>query len=138
MRRTLTGDLRALEAGRDAAAGRGVWRLSTGDSAGPDIYLTGVDAPAAQALRGAQCGAVDLEWLEVGVRLTLHCSSGTRVVQTRGAILHEPLPHLYEALPLQHLDAAARRFWRQVFRLVRMPGGRYLLKFIAHRARAPK
>ena len=47
------------------------------------------------------------------------------------AIVHEPLGHLYESLPLVKFDAKARRFWRRVFRLVRIPGGRYLLKFLA-------
>ena len=28
------------------------------------------------------------------------------------------------------IDADARRFWRRVFRLVRIPGGRYLLKVL--------
>jgi hypothetical protein len=41
------------------------------------------------------------------------------------------LPKLYEALPLARFDAKARRFWGRVFWLVRMPGGRSLLKYFA-------
>jgi hypothetical protein len=37
---------------------------------------------------------------------------------------------LYESLPLVSIDANARRFWRRVFRLVRIPGGRFLLKLL--------
>jgi hypothetical protein len=40
------------------------------------------------------------------------------------------LGHLYESLPLVSIDADARRFWRRVFRLVRIPGGRFLLKIL--------
>jgi len=32
--------------------------------------------------------------------------------------------------PLASIDADARRFWHRVFRLVRIPGGRYLLKLL--------
>ncbi len=39
--------------------------------------------------------------------------------------------HLYDSLPLVKFDADARRFWRRVFGLVRIPGGRYLLKFLS-------
>jgi hypothetical protein len=45
-------------------------------------------------------------------------------------IVHEPLGRMYESLPLAGIDANARRFWRRVFWLVRLPGGRYLLKLL--------
>jgi hypothetical protein len=51
-------------------------------------------------------------------------------VEAAAAIVHEPLGRLYESLPLANIDANARRFWRRVFRLVRLPGGRYLLKLL--------
>jgi hypothetical protein len=38
-------------------------------------------------------------------------------------------------LPLASIDADARRFWRRVFRLVRIPGGRYLLKVLTRARR---
>jgi len=138
LRRTLTGDFRAHPLRPGRTAGLSSWHLATGEPTGPDIYLTGVDAHAAEMLRDGRYGAVDLEWLPDGVRLTLRSSVETRVVQTQGAVLHEPLGRLYEALPLEHLDPAARRFWRRVFRLVRIPGGRHLLKLIARGARASK
>jgi hypothetical protein len=53
----------------------------------------------------------------------------------RGAIVHEPLPKLYAELPLAGFDERARRFWRRVFRLVRIPGGRHLLGVLARRPR---
>jgi hypothetical protein len=38
-------------------------------------------------------------------------------------------------LPLVSFDDKARRFWRRVFRLVRIPGGRHLLGVLARRNR---
>ena len=42
---------------------------------------------------------------------------------------------LTEPDPLAGLDEKARRFWRRVFRLVRIPGGRHLLGVLARRSR---
>ena len=77
---------------------------------------------------------IDIEW-HAGRGGTEHDlrPSSRRSVQTHSAIVHEPLARLYEALPLAELDAKARRFWRRVFRLVRIPGGRYLLLAMARR-----
>jgi hypothetical protein len=63
--------------------------------------------------------------------------SGERAVSVcaASAIVHEPLERLYESLPLASIDADARRFWRRVFRLVRIPGGRYLLKVLTRARR---
>ena len=57
------------------------------------------------------------------------------IAQAKSAIVHEPLPFLYEALPLASVDAKHRRFWRSIFRIVRIPGGRYLLGVLARRRR---
>lgn len=132
MRRTVCGEF----LGRDA--GSGAWRLTTGVPAGPEIYLRGVESNATQALRDSRISAVEFEWGRDGVLLTLTSTAGTRVLTARHAVIHEPLPRLYDDLPLVELDHAARRFWRRVFRLVRIPGGRHLLGLIARRARGPK
>ncbi|HMH88482.1 MAG TPA: hypothetical protein VK523_07555, partial [Steroidobacteraceae bacterium] len=65
-------------------------------------------------------------------KVLLTFMSGDRVatVEAASAIVHEPLEHLYESLPLVSIDADARRFWRRVFRLVRLPGGRFLLRIL--------
>ncbi len=63
--------------------------------------------------------------------LTMTSAEQPRTVRAQSVIVHEPLARLYEALPLVTLDAKARRFWRRVFRLVRIPGGRYLLGALA-------
>jgi len=53
----------------------------------------------------------------------------------RTATIHEPRPELYQGLPLVVMDDAAKRFWRRVFLLARIPGGRRLLRWIAERSR---
>jgi len=131
MRRTVYGDFLSRD------LGSGAWHLRTGAPAGPEIYLKGVESAAAQALRDSRVTAVEFEWRRDEVLLTLISSAGTRVLEARHAIIHEPLANLYEVLPLVRLDQAARRFWRRVFGLVRIPGGRHLLRLIARRARGP-
>ena len=118
--------------------GSGAWHLSTGAAAGPEIYLTGTEPEAAESLRGADASAVAFDWRDDGVLVTLSTAEGTAALKARNAIIHEPLTSLYAGLPLASFDDAARSFWRRVFRLVRIPGGRYLLRLIARHSRGPK
>ena len=115
--------------------GEGAWRLSRRDPNPIDIFVRGGDATAAEAFRRAEVDGIGIEWRAGTVKLTLTSAERSVVATVRSAIVHESLPHLYEALPLVRLDARARRFWRSVFRLVRIPGGRYLLGFLARRGR---
>jgi hypothetical protein len=132
MRRAVAGPFLARE------LRAGAWQLTAGAAAGPEIYLSGVDPGTAELLRGASVTAVAIEWRERAVQVTLTTKGAAHELQMRGAIVHEPLTRLYESLPLVAFDDAARRFWRRLFRLVRIPGGRYLLGFIARRTRAAK
>lgn len=132
MTRTLTGGFRAQD------LGAGAWQLTTGAAGGPQIYVRGAEPGAAHSMRGVSSSAVAVEWRNDGVLVTLTSSAGTRRLTARSAIIHEPLPGLYAGLPLASFDGDARRFWRRVFRLVRIPGGRHLLGLIARRARGPK
>jgi hypothetical protein len=113
----------------------GAWRLSRRGPDPIDIFVRGADASAAQAFRQAEVEDIGIEWREGEVKLTLTSAERPVVAAVRSAIVHEPLPHLYEMLPLVTLDARARRFWRNVFRLVRIPGGRRLLGVLARRRR---
>jgi hypothetical protein len=115
--------------------GEGAWRLSRGEAAPVDVFLRGVEPGAADVLRSSPVRDIDIEWRAEAVVLTLTSAERHRTVNARSAIVHEPLARLYEALPLVRLDAKARRFWRRVFRLVRIPGGRYLLGVLARRTR---
>jgi hypothetical protein len=113
----------------------GAWRLSRSEPAPIDVLLLGAESGAADAFRSPNVSDIDIEWHAATVVLTMTSAGRRRSVKTQSAIVHEPLTHLYETLPLVGLDAAARRFWRRVFRLVRIPGGRYLLGVMARRRR---
>lgn len=115
--------------------GDGAWRLSRNEAAPIDVFLRGTDSGAADALRPALVRDIGIEWRAQTVVLTLTSAEQSRTVEAQSAIVHEPLARLYEDLPLASLDAKARRYWRRVFRLVRIPGGRYLLGALARRAR---
>ncbi|HLN48048.1 MAG TPA: hypothetical protein VK251_00945 [Steroidobacteraceae bacterium] len=115
--------------------GSNVWQLATGADAGPEIYLVGADSDAARIARDTNISTVELEWRDSRVLVTLTSIDGSKVLQARAALVHEPFARLYQNLPLAQFDSAARRFWRRVFRLVRIPGGRHLLRFMARRRR---
>jgi len=114
--------------------GAGSWQLTT--PIGIEIQLRGVGAAAPEILQEAGLEALALEWNTDAVRVTARDARGVRSLVSRSALVHEPRPRLYETLPLASFDADAQRFWRRIFRLIRIPGGRYLLRFIARRGRS--
>jgi hypothetical protein len=114
--------------------GSGAWLLSGAERGGTEIHLLGVEPESARLLERARATRVALRWEKGGVVATLVTAAGAGQLKPRAAAVHEPLPHLYESLPLERLDDRARRFWRRVFLLVRIPGGRRLLGLIARRA----
>jgi hypothetical protein len=118
--------------------GAGTWQLSSAATDGPEIYLTGAESAAAAILQDSSCNVVTVEWREGAVVATVAGGAGARIVRARNAVIHEPLGRLYATLPLAPFDDAARRFWRRVFLLVRVPGGRHLLSYIARRTRTQK
>jgi hypothetical protein len=127
--RTLAGAFRATHLAADT------WRLTTGAADAAEIYLSGVERDALAALNGPTPSAVSVAWSAAGATVTL-ISPGARLqFKSRTATIHEPRPQLYQGLPLVLLDNAARRFWRRVFLIARMPGGRRLLRWIAQRRR---
>jgi hypothetical protein len=132
MRRNLSGSFVATE------TAHGQWRLVRRETPELELYLKRIDAHLAEDLSATVLSNIDVEWRN-GIAL-LRCSSGagTRAVQTSSVIVHEPLPHLYDTLPLASFDAKARRFWRRVFLIVRIPGGRRLLRALARRSRVPR
>src|ERR1700690_1365992 len=108
--------------------GSGHWHLASSDCAGPEIYLIGTDSGAIPVVRDTNIRAVALEWRDRGVLVTLSSIDGPTLLRARVALIHEPFAQLYQSLPLAHFDTTARRFWRRIFRLVRIPGGRHLLR----------
>ncbi|MGA2189644.1 MAG: hypothetical protein ABSH33_14015 [Steroidobacteraceae bacterium] len=115
--------------------GSGVWQLTTGVPAGPEIFLCGARPDEPGLLSGESITALGVEWRADGVRVALSGAHGVRHLSAGSAIVHEPAPRLYEAVPLAVLDAEAKRFWRRVFWLMRIPGGRLLLRFLARGGR---
>jgi hypothetical protein len=113
--------------------GGGLWRLTNHRAPATTIFLQGVDATTAAPV---QCSSVTLEWQAAGA-VFVAMDGATRVtVRARAAFLHEPQQSLYAALPLATFTNAARRFWRRVFLIVRLPGGRLLVGLLARRARS--
>jgi len=113
--------------------GAGGWQLTT--QTGVEVLLRGAGAAAPEILQAASLASLRLEWSTEAVRVTTRDAQGVRSLVSRSALVHEPRPRLYEKLPLASFDADAQRFWRRVFGLIRIPGGRYLLRFIARRGR---
>jgi hypothetical protein len=127
--RTLTGAFRAKHLAADA------WQLTAGAGGSAEIYLSGVDGDAFAVLDRTTPSAVTVAWSSAGATVTLISPQATTQIRSRTATIHEPRPELYQGLPLVVLDDAAKRFWRSVFLIARIPGGRRLLRWIAERSR---
>jgi hypothetical protein len=125
MRRNFSGDFTPQD------LGRGAWRLLSPAPREISIYLQGAEDRAARAFGTAPLRDLGIEWRGETALLSFMSGDTVGTVEASSAIVHEPLAQLYESLPLQSVDADARRFWRRVFRLVRIPGGRFLLTLLA-------
>lgn len=99
-----------------------------------EITLLGADLGARVVSNGVQ--RVSIDWLSEGATVELTSGSDVSRIHAPTVLVHESLPTLYRALPLAHFDARARRFWQRVFLLVRLPGGRTILRLLARRTRA--
>jgi hypothetical protein len=110
--------------------GNGTWQLTRAAPHEMDVFLREAEHGAARAFGAAPIADLGIEWHRERVLLTFMSGNRVATVEATSAIVHEPLGRLYESLPLVSIDADARRFWRRVFRLVRIPGGRYLLKLL--------
>jgi len=126
MRRNFSGALSSR------LAADGTWRIGSGNPA-MQIIIAGADPNTVQAC-GTTLHDLCIEWRGQRVLLTTSAPQAARI-EAKSALVHEPAPDLYAALPLAQFDARARRFWRRVFLLVRIPGGRRLLGRLAHASR---
>jgi hypothetical protein len=129
MLRTVTGKFRARN------LGAGVWQLWTGALSGPEIYLRGAGPDAPELLQEVSITGLRCEWRVDEVKVALTLPNGVRYLTAKSAIIHEPQARLYESLPLAGFDSDAKRFWKRVFLLMRIPGGRFLLGLVARRNR---
>ncbi|MEP6885770.1 MAG: hypothetical protein ABJC66_13565 [Gammaproteobacteria bacterium] len=114
---------------------QGAWRLLRSEPPAVEVLLRGAESGAVQALRPLIVGDIELEWQGETAAVTMTSAQQRITIKTRSAIVHEPLGALYDVLPLAGFDSKAKRFWRGIFRLVRIPGGRYLLGVLARRSR---
>ncbi len=81
--------------------------------------------------------ALRLEWDAANpVTVVLGEGATARMLTADSMQLQEPDQGLYDALPLARFTQDARRFWRRIFWLVRLPGGRTLLGLVARFRRA--
>jgi len=124
MRRNFSGAFLARD------RGNGAWQLTRAAPLEMDVFLREAERGAARALGLAPIVELGIEWYESTALLTFLAGDRVGTVEAATAIVHEPLERLYESLPLVSIDADARRFWRRVFSLVRLPGGRWLLKVL--------
>jgi hypothetical protein len=124
MRRNYSGAFLVQSRGDDA------WQLSRAAPHEMTVFLRDAEPGAAQAFGIGPIVELGIEWQAEKVLLTFLAGVKVASVEAASVIVHEPLAQLYDGLPLASIDADARRFWRRVFRLVRIPGGRYLLKLL--------
>lgn len=115
--------------------GNGAWQLSRPAPHEINLFVRDAERGAERSFGTGPLIDLGIEWHAEKVLLTFISGDRVASVEAANAIVHEPLERLYENLPLASIDAEARRFWRRVFRLVRIPGGRYLLKLLARSRR---
>lgn len=127
MRRTLAAPLRSLD------LGGGLWELTTAAPDAAQVYLKLGSGTNCAPLQQQAIRRLDLEWHAVGVSVRVTGADAAGVLEAVTVIIHEARAHLYAGLPLADFDAKARQFWRRVFLLIRIPGGRRLLRVIARR-----
>lgn len=128
MRRNFTGSFSAQRVGGT------LWRLTQTQPANIEVYLRGAESRAALVLGAHHLYEVGIEWHDGRVLLTFSTNGRIESLSAADIVVHEPVPAVLRALPLADYDARARRFWGRVFWLVRLPGGRGLLGWLARRA----
>jgi hypothetical protein len=127
MRRNFSGPLTSR------VAADGTWRIARSSPPEMQIIVIGADPNSVRAC-GTTLREASVEW-RAGSVLVTTSSPRAATIEARSAIVHEAVPNLYAGLPLAQFDARARRFWRRVFLLVRIPGGRRLLGTLARASR---
>ena len=115
--------------------GNGTWQLVRAVPRALSVFLRQTQPGAERVFGALPIVELGIEWQENTVLLTFKSGDKVASVESASAIVHEPLEHLHESLPLVGIDANSRRFWRKVFRLVRIPGGRFLIRLLTVRGR---
>ena len=105
----------------------GFWQLNAEAPDGARVYLRGAGPEASKLLTDMCITALEFEWRTEGVMVSLTGAAGVRHFKSESVFIHTPATRLYDSLPLASFDAAAQRFWKRVFRLIRIPGGGLVL-----------
>lgn len=129
-RQTLPGPFSATRLNSD------LWQLTAQTPDGARVYLHGAGPEASKLLAGMRITTLEFEWRTDGVMVRVTGAEGVRNFKSDSVLIHTPATRLYDCLPLANFDTDAQRFWRRVFRLIRIPGGRLLLGAIARRRRS--
>jgi hypothetical protein len=114
--------------------GERAWRISAALPARMDLYLSGVRIEP-DRLSGT-FDRIEIEWTADAADVALIRGDAVLRLRARAAFVHEERPRIYDDLPLETFGPRSQTFWKRVFLLVRLPGGRLLLNYIARRARA--
>ncbi len=129
LQRGLQGEFRLKIVSKDC------WRIDNLALPHESLWLRGVEAQAAPV--PPRFDRLDVVWRRDGrIDATLAAGGDALTVGASAALLHEPRERLYDSLPLPVYTRQIARFWRRVFRLVRIPGGRVLLTWLARRSRS--
>jgi hypothetical protein len=131
LQRFLTGEFHV------EASGNETWRATNRRAPGQIVLLRHIEAEAPLSAP-ATAETVTVTW-NAGQPVVVTFSRGLQTVTVAaGAVfLHEPTGQLYAGLPLPTFTPAMRRFWRRVFLLVRIPGGRRAVGWLSRRSRGP-
>ena len=113
----------------------GLWQLTAEVPDGARVYVHGAGPEASKLLAEMRITALEFEWRAESVLVRATGTDGVRHFKSESVVVHTPAMRLYDSLPLASFDAAAQRFWKRVFCLIRIPGGRLLLGAIARRRR---
>jgi len=128
-RRSLPGPFSA------AKLNSGLWLLTAEAPDGARVFLRGAAPDASKLLAEPRITALEFEWRTEAVMVSITGAGGARHFKSESVFIHTPAARLYDSLPLASFDADAQRFWKWVFRLIRIPGGRLALGAIARRRR---
>jgi hypothetical protein len=107
---------------------------AAGEPARVDVHLIGVALEP--RLVPATFERIEIAWTAGAADVALRRGAATVSLRARAAFVHQERPRLYADLPLEVFGPRSRTFWRRVFFVVKVPGGRILLNYIARRARA--
>ena len=115
------------------------WVIVSAEPERVDVHLIGATMDA--DIEPGTFDRIEIEWTKDAVDVSLKrgaaAAGGAAVrLRARAAFVHQELPRLYADLPLEVFGPRSQAFWKRIFFIVKIPGGRRLLNYIARRARA--